>query len=62
MASGTKKRPPDLGGGQACEGAQRQCDLRFHHERGVTAGEDQPQPVVVDSALGRAGNVVGRVA
>jgi len=45
----------DLGHGQAGDHAQRQGYTGLHRERRVTAGEDQPEPVVLDGAdrLGR---------
>src|SRR4029453_17473014 len=45
----------DLGHGQTADQTQRQRHARFHRQRRVTAGEDQPEPVVVDGAerLGR---------
>ncbi len=42
----------DLGGGQTAERAQRQRDLRLEAQRRVTAGEDQPQPVVLHVGAG----------
>ena len=47
----------DLGHGQAGDHAQRQRHAGLHRERRVTASEDQPEPLVVDSA-GRLGRVV----
>ena len=43
-----EERQRDLLGRQAAEGAQGQCYLRLGGERGVTAGEDQLQPLVRD--------------
>src|SRR5579872_2362005 len=45
----------DLGHGQAADHAQRQGHAGLRRERRVTAGEDQPEPLVVDGAetLGR---------
>src|ERR1039458_273461 len=47
----------DLGHGQTANHAQRQRHAGLHRERRVTAGEDQPEPLVVDGA-GRLGRVV----
>src|SRR5215472_12035508 len=47
----------DLGHGQAADHPQRQRHAGLHRERRVTAGEDQPEPLVVDGA-GRLGRVV----
>ena len=47
----------DLGHGQAADHAQRQRHAGLHRERRVAAGEDQPEPVVVDGAE-RLGRVV----
>ena len=47
----------DLGHGQTADHAQRQRHAGLHRERRVTAGEDQPEPVVVDGAE-RLGRVV----
>ena len=41
----------DLGGGEPAQEPQRQRDLGAGGERGVTAGEDQAQPVVAHGAL-----------
>ena len=38
----------DLFSGEAAERAQRQRDLSFDRERGMAAGEDEPEPVVDD--------------
>ena len=50
----------DLRHGQPPDHAQRQRHPCLHRQGGVTAGEDQPEPVVVDGAerLGRV--VVGQ--
>src|SRR6478672_10454025 len=42
----------DLGHGQTADHAQRQRHAGVHRERRVTAGEDQPEPFVVDGADG----------
>src|SRR4029077_18710053 len=47
----------DLGHGQTGDHAQRQRRAGLHRKRRVTAGEDQPEPLVVDGA-GRPGRVV----
>src|SRR6266542_895005 len=47
----------DLGHGQTADHAQRQRHAGLHRERRVTAGEDQPEPLVVDGAE-RLGRVV----
>ena len=49
----------DLGHGEAAEQAQGQRHPRLGCERGVAAGEDQPQPVVLDHAGRLVGCVVG---
>jgi len=41
-----KEGASNLGGRKAAKGAQGQSDLRLAIERGVTTGENQPQPVV----------------
>jgi hypothetical protein len=41
-----KKRMRNLGGREAAEQPECQRDLRFTRERGMAAGEDQPQPLV----------------
>jgi hypothetical protein len=41
-----EERSGDLGGGQPAHHPQRERDLPRAREGGVTAGEDQPQPVV----------------
>jgi hypothetical protein len=46
----------DLGHSQTTDHAQRQRDAGLHRERRVTAGEDQPEPLVVDGE--RLGRVV----
>ena len=43
---GNEKGAGDLAGGKPAQGAQSQRDLRLAVERGMTAGKDQPQPVV----------------
>ena len=51
-----QKRPPDLLRLQPAHFAQRQRDLRIQRQRRMTAGEDQPQPIVLDTlfaCLGR---------
>ena len=45
-----EERAGDLRRGQACERAQRQCDLRVHCQRGVAASEHQAEPFVRDHA------------
>ena len=47
----------DLGHGQTADHPQGQRNPRLHGESGVTAGEDEAEPVVVDGAerLGRVG-------
>src|SRR5271165_3248845 len=47
----------DLGHGQTADHAQRQRHAGLHRERRVTAGEDQPEPLVLDGAE-RLGRVV----
>src|SRR5512143_1265591 len=42
----------DLGHGQAADHSQRERDAVLHRERRVTAGEDQPKPLVVDVVAG----------
>jgi hypothetical protein len=46
---GDQERVGDLGGRQAAEETQGERDLRVGRERRVTAGEDQPQPLVGDA-------------
>jgi hypothetical protein len=41
----------DLRGGEPAEQPQRQSDLNAAAERGVAAGEDQPQTLVTHGAL-----------
>jgi hypothetical protein len=41
----------DLRRGEAPEGSQREGHARLGGERGVAAGEDEPQPVVRDGAV-----------
>ena len=41
----------DLGGAQPGQGAERQGDPRLHRQRGVTAGEDQPEPFIRNAAV-----------
>ena len=48
---GDQERTGDLAGRHASERSQRERDARRHLQRGVAAGEDQPQPVVDDRAL-----------
>ncbi len=48
---GHQERPGDLGGGQPAQQTQRQGHLRGGGQRRVTAGEDQPQPVVAHGPL-----------
>src|SRR6185295_19760456 len=48
---GHEERAGDLGGREAAEQAQGERDPGGRGERGVTAGEDQPQPVVAHGAL-----------
>jgi hypothetical protein len=50
---GDQESARDLRGGQAAERAQRERDPCVERERGVAAGEDQPEPVVHDPALVR---------
>ena len=47
----------DLGHGQAGDHPQRQRHAGLHRERRVAAGEDQPEPLILDGA-GRPGRVV----
>ncbi len=54
-----QERAGDLGHGQAAHHAQRQRHPRLHRQRRMAAGEDQPEPVVVDGAQRfRRGGVV----
>ena len=46
-----EERAGYLGGGQAADRPQRERDLRRLVKRGVTAGEDQPEPVIVEHAF-----------
>ena len=46
-----EERPGDLRRGQASQGAQRQRHLGLDGQRGVTAGEDQPQPLIPDTTV-----------
>ena len=46
-----EERARDLLGRESPEGAERQGDLRLDGERGVAAGEDQPEAVVVRPPL-----------
>ena len=48
-----EERAGDFVGVEAAQRAQRQRDLRFERERGMTAGEDQPEPIVGDLAVTR---------
>jgi len=48
----------DLGHGQPTEEAERQRDPRLRRERRMAAGEEQPQPVVLDWSGGLVGRVV----
>ena len=48
---GDEERAGDLRGAQAAEQPERQRDLRLPRERGVAAGEDQPQPVILHGVL-----------
>jgi hypothetical protein len=41
----------DLRGGEPAQEPQRQRDLGAGRERGVAAGEDQPQPVIMHGTL-----------
>src|SRR5829696_8706131 len=54
----------DLGHGQTADHAQRQGHAGLHRQRRVTAGEDQPEPFVVDGAerLGRVVVVVHQLS
>ncbi|MHC2316297.1 hypothetical protein ACVIHC_003343 [Bradyrhizobium diazoefficiens] len=52
-----EERARDLRGREAANGAQRQRDLDLLRERGMAAGEDQPQHVVVE----RRRRLVGRL-
>jgi hypothetical protein len=47
-----QERVRDLGGSQPAQQPQSERDPRVHGERGVAAGEDQPQPVIGDRVLG----------
>src|SRR6185437_16070927 len=47
----------DLGHGQAADHAQRQRDAGLYRQGRVTAGEDEPEPLVIDDAQ-RLGRVV----
>ena len=47
----------DLLGGEAADLAQRQRHLRVRGQRGMAAGEDQPQPVVFDALVVALGGV-----
>ena len=51
----------DLGRLEAGDGAQRERDLSLRRERRVAAGEDQPQPVVLQGALRSLSPVRGRL-
>ena len=57
---GDEKGPADLPDGQAADRAQRERHLRVPGERGVTAGEDQAQQLVVGLPVGSP--AVGAVA
>ena len=57
---GNQERSRDLGGGEPGQGAQRERDLGLPRQRRVTAGEDQPQPIVDDSALACSSALVTR--
>ena len=46
-----EERARDLLGREAADLAQRQRDLRVRRQRRVAAGEDQPQPVVLDALV-----------
>ena len=48
---GHEERARDLGRREPGERAQRERDLRFEPERGVTAREDEAEAVVVDAAV-----------
>src|SRR3954468_21675934 len=59
-----EERLRDLLGPQAADLAQRQRHLRIRGERRMTAGEDQPQPIVLDGLIvgpriGRDGDLRG---
>lgn len=55
-----EKRPPDLGGGQPGQGAERESDPGLQSQRRMTASEDQPQPVVWDIAVLAGGCQIAR--
>jgi hypothetical protein len=56
---GHEERAGDLGHAQPGQRAQRQRHLRLETQCRVAAGEDQPQPVVLDAGgLGRLGRLV----
>ena len=48
---GHQERPGNLGRGQPGDAAQRQRDPGLQRQRGMAAGEDQPQQVVGDAAV-----------
>ena len=48
---GHEERARDLRRGEPDERAQCQCDLRLGRQCGVTAGEDEAQPVVFDATV-----------
>jgi len=55
---GGQERPGDLGDGQAAEQPQGERHPGLGCQRRVAAGEDQPEPVVVDGAGQLRGCVV----
>jgi hypothetical protein len=57
---GDEERSGDLGRGQPAERPQGQGDPGVHRQGRVTAGEDQPEPIVHDR-VHRIGTVEGRV-
>ena len=59
-AAASQERARDLLGGEAADLAQRERDLRVGRQRRMAAGEDQPQPVVLDAVVVRLGSAARR--
>ena len=57
VVSGDQERRRDLGDGEPAEQPQGECHPGLGRQRRMAAGEDQPEPVVLDGA----GRLVGRV-
>lgn len=56
---GNQERAGDLRGAEPGERAQRERHLCFERERGMAAGEDEPEPVVLDPAVFAVSTVDG---